>query len=622
MNTKDIKSNLFDEFPNISSKEWKDKVNSDLKGADFNKKLVWRTDEGFDVNPYYRKEDIENMNSVGSDPGDFPYIRGKEKEGNDWSIRQDFNIKDKPEEANRNILEALIRGSNAIGLIFSEETPITSDFLQKLLVNIQIDIIEIHFTGIPDPFLFYDLLIEYINASGVDTSRLKGSLGVNPIGILSLEGELDEEAFTTITGLFSKSNKISPQFKIVGINTHIFQDGGSTIVQELAFGLSVANEYLDRLTSKGLSPENIMKSMLFSMATGPNYFMEIAKLRAARWLWSIICKAWGIKEEKIEMHIHSRSASWNLSIYDPFVNVLRTTTETMSASLGGSNSISVLPYDKSFKEENNFSGRVARNIQVILKEEAYFDKVADPAAGSYYIETLTDNIAEQAWKLFQKIEEEGGYINAFKSGNIQKQINQSLSEKKVRASSRKESILGVNQFPNFNEMVLEQNTPQPVKPGTGKGTYTPIGQFRIAEDFEALRMQTEKSKKRPKVFLLKYGPPVWMTARAMFAGNFFACAAYEIIDSSGFATIEEGIKAARETAADIVVLCSSDIDYAEIGSKVFEALKNESEIVIAGYPKDSIDDLRKAGLKHFIHIKSNLLEELKRFNKTLGIDSE
>lgn len=609
---------LFNRFPVINSREWKDKVISDLKGADFEKKLVWRTSEGFDVRPYYREEDIKFMNGVATDPGFFPFIRGKEKEGNDWSIREDFKVNDKPEEVNGRISEALNRGAGSIGFNFSKESPINTDFLQKLLANIQIDIIDIHFTGIRNPILFYDNLIKYLENSSIDASKLRGSLGVDPIGKTTLEGEFDKEAFKAIKDLFSKVHKRSPQFKILGINAHIFQDGGSTLIQELAFGLSVANEYMGKLTSNGLNPEDVMKSMLFSMATGPNYFMEIAKLRAARWLWSVICKEWGINKEKIEMHIHSRSANWNLSIYDPFVNVLRTTTETMSASLGGSNSISVLPYDRSFKEENSFSGRVARNIQIILKEEAYFDKVADPAAGSYYIETLTDNIAEQAWKLFQEIEKEGGYLNAFKNGIIQEQINQSLSDIKTRASERKESILGVNQYPNMNETVLDQYTPQMVKSGSGKSTFTPIGQFRIAEEFEALRMQTEKSGKRPKVFLLKYGPPVWMTARAMFAGNFFACAGYKIIDSQGFETIESGIEAANKANADIVVLCSSDDSYSESAPAAQKALI-KSEIVIAGYPKETIEALKQQGIKHFIHVKSNLLEELKKFQDIFDI---
>ncbi len=619
MNTKQKISKLFNQFPEISSKDWKEKVHTDLKGTDFDKKLVWHSAEGINVLPYYLQADIDKLPHTKINPDAFPYVRGENSKGNDWKTRQNFNVANKLKEANKNALSAIEKGANSIGFKLSHKSPVNFNAIGELLEEIDLTAIEINFNGINNPLEFYNFLIEYVEGSTNKLSDLSGSLGVDPIGKSTLSGEIDEAMFSSLPGLIKKAQAHTPNFKIIGVNSHLFQDGGSTLVQELAFGLSVANEYMDKLTSNGVTPGEAMNSILFSVAVGPNYFMEIAKLRSARWLWSVICKEWGIPEKEITLNIHSQTAKWNLTVYDPFVNVLRSTTEAMSASLGGTNSISVHPYDYSFSEENEFSGRISRNLQIILKEEAYFDKVADPAAGSYYIETLTDSIAEQAWILFKQTEDDGGYLEAFKKGLIQEKIGQALSKKKERAGSRRESILGVNQYPNFNEMILDQFHPESISAKESNSTYQALGQYRISEDFEALRLQTEKSGQRPKVFLLKYGDPAWRTARAMFAGNFFGVAGYEIIDSSGFETIEEGIKAAIDAKSDIVVLCSADAAYAEIGPAVYTAMSDQSEIAIAGYPKDSIDDLKSTGINHFIHVKTNLLAKLTEFNNILKI---
>lgn len=613
-----MSSKLFKEFPEISSREWKDKVTSDLKGADFEKKLVWRTSEGFNVLPYYLEEDTASLKNKQANTSEFPYIRGSKKDNN-WMIRQNFTVSEQVEDANKNALEALEKGAGAVGFHLSEAVVQAKTLFAALLPGISLDDTCVHFTGVENPVAFYKLLCEYMDSEELDPSSLKGSMGVDPLGNLSLNGEEDKLSTEALSQLVLKAAGLTPYFRIVAVNPCLFQDGGASLTQELGFGLSMANEYMDQLTSHGCSAEQAMRTMMFSFASGPNYFMEIAKLRAARWLWSLICKEWNIPEEHIKMTIHSQTAKWNLTLYDPYVNVLRSTTEAMSASLAGADVISVHPHDTVYNQENEFSGRIGRNLQIILKEEAYIDKVGDPAAGSYYIETLTDQIAEQAWLIFQEVEKAGGYTEAFKQGIIQDNVAESLTAKKERAAARKLSILGVNQYPNFNEMVLDQVVNQAETAEEGGKSFRSIGQFRIAEDFEALRLQTEKSGKRPKVFLLKYGDPVWMTARAMFAGNFFAVAGYEIIDSPGFDTLEEGIDAARKTGAEIVVLCSSDGAYAEIGKTVYEAMQNTSETVIAGYPKDCIIDLQGAGLKHFIHMRSNLLETLREFNSIMGL---
>jgi methylmalonyl-CoA mutase len=308
-----------------------------------------------------------------------------------------------------------------------------------------------------------------------------------------------------------------------------------------------------------------------------------------------------------------------MTLYDPHVNMLRGTTEAMSSILGGADLVNVLPYDYPNGKGSIFSDRIARNVQIILREEAYFDQVADPASGSYYIESLTDSLAELSWDLFCEVESMGGFRKAFAAGWIQEKVEASRKKKTDRASSGKGRILGTNAYPNFHELNLHQliASPKPEEKDTTGSTLRPIQPFRLSWPFEKLRLDTERSTKRPRVLLLKYGNPVWMTARATFAGNFFASAGYEIVDRSPFLNVEEGITFASSGDFDIVVLCSSDDVYGETAPAVQKALSGLSIVVIAGYPADNIDELKKAGLEHFIHRNSNVLQTLTSFNKAL-----
>lgn len=613
-----IKNRLFEDFPAISPEEWKAKVTADLKGADYDKRLIWRTEEGFDVQPYYRQEELENLATIKNGSGNALFLKSNAENGNDWKIQQDFRIVSTPEACNSSMVNAISRGAGSIGLNLKNYSEVTGDLLQKLFRNINLEAIELNFTGVKEPLQLYNALKEFVKSSGIDPLSFAGTLGADPLGDLAATGEYNESVIVQLATILY--DPYLPHFRSITINAGLFQDSGSTLSQELGFGLAMANEMMGLLSEKGLTPEQIAKAVSFSFVTGPNYFMEIAKLRAARWLWTAICKEWGISNDAARMKIHSRSALWNMTVYDPNVNMLRTTTEAMSASLGGSDSISVLPYDIAFREQNDFSSRAARNTQIILQEEAWFSKVADPAAGSYYIEELTESIAGQGWKHFLEVEEKKGFLASFGQGFIQEQVAISAEGKKRQAASRRDSILGVNQYPNFSEMILQQGITLPAEAMKKETSYTPLQPFRVASEFEKLRYQTEQSGRRPGVFLLKYGDPAWRTARAMFAGNFFACAGYRIIDQPGFGSIEAGIKEARKEKADIVVLCSSDSEYPEFAPEAFNALQDTAEVVIAGYPKESIDELTAKGLKHFIHMKTNLLEELQKFQSLLNIE--
>jgi methylmalonyl-CoA mutase len=295
----------------------------------------------------------------------------------------------------------------------------------------------------------------------------------------------------------------------------------------------------------------------------------------------------------------------------------------MSATIAGADSLTVTPYDKPFEEPTEFAERIARNTQIILKEEAYFDKVVDPAGGSYYIENLTQSIAEHAWSLFQEIEEAGGYIEAFQKGIVQDKIKDIANKRNMNLALKKEALVGVNLYPNAEEVMEKgygQETILSESEKAKEAVAEPVKPYRGAEELESMRLKTDRNAdKRPKVFMFTIGDTRMRRARAQFSAGFFAAAGFEIIDNIGFENVNEGVKEANDKNADIVVICSSDPEYPQLAPDIYEKMKDNSIVVVAGYPKDSIDELKAKGITHFIHIKSNLLETLSGFQKELGI---
>ncbi|MDR1985055.1 MAG: methylmalonyl-CoA mutase family protein [Prevotellaceae bacterium] len=614
---------LFTEFPEVATQFWEEVIIKDLKGADYEKKLVWRTMEGFNVRPYYRAENLKNLKHIIYAPAQFPFVRGT-KTDNNWKIRQDF-CADNVNDANKKALDALMKGVDSIGFKIDGKKGLSQSDFDALLNDICLAAAEINFTGgcckTPE---IVKMFVEKTKTSNSD--EIKGSIDYSPLAKLTLCGYFcnsEEKDFELLKESIIAAKSL-PHFRTVGVKGCIFHNSGSTIVQELAFALAMGNEYLAKLTDLGLSADEIAKNMKFTFAVSSNYFMEIAKFRAARMLWANIVKAYeGTTECGQKMHIHAVTSAWLQTIYDSYVNMLRGTTESMSAAIAGVDSMEVLPFNKPFEKSTDFSDRIARNVQIILKEESYFDKVVDPAAGSYYVEELTKLIADEAWKLFKTIEDKGGYIAAFKSGFIQEQINASAQKHNTNIDTRREIILGTNQYPNFNETLSEE-----LRKNQGKSCACdynaenkiaePIKIYRASEAFEKLRIKTENSGKQPKAFMLTFGNLAMCRARAQFSSNFFACAGIKVIDNNRFETIEEGVKAALESKAEIVVACSSDDEYAETVPQIASLLGNKSILVVAGAPACE-NELREKGINHFISVRNNVLETLKQYQTELGI---
>ena len=616
---KDVK--LFAEFAPVTTAEWDAVINVDLKGADYDKKLVWKPLEGFSVRPYYRAEDLKKLNHLQYLPGQFPYVRSNNTNSNAWLVRQEILVED-VKAANAKALDVLMKGVDSLGFVFNSCKELTAAELDTLLEGICVSAIEVNFVCCCKSRNLAKLFIEKMKKAGVNLADVRGSINYSPLSSLSLNGEWcsDEAAAFANTKEMIEAAATLPNFKVLSVDGSIFHNSGATSVQELAFALSMGNEYLAKLTDLGICASKVAKAIRFNFSVSSNYFMEIAKFRAARMLWAEIVKSYGVAENDAKMSIHAETSKWNQTIYDPYVNMLRGTTEAMSATIAGVDSLTVVPFDAAYRQPTEFSDRIARNAQLLLKEEAHFDLVVDPSAGSYYIETLTDSIAKAAWELFKQAEEKGGYVAAFTAGFVQETIKATAQKRDMNIATRRDILLGTNQYPNFTEVAeaevtLEAITRAEAKKGAVAETLAP---YRGAMAFEALRFKTDKSGKEPKAFMLTIGALAMRRARAQFACNFFACAGLRTIDHNGYASVEEGVKAALEAKADVVVICSSDDEYTTYAPEAYEMLKGKAIFVVAGAPACE-EELKAKGITNFISVKSNVLETLKGYQKELGI---
>ena len=614
-NTK--REKLFTEFPPVPTEKWEEVITADLKGADYERKLVWKTGEGFNVRPYYRAENLEGIKFLGSQAGEFPYVRGTHAH-NRWRVHQTVSVVC-PKEANAEALKILNAGVDSLGFCIASADFSAAD-LDTLLKDICIEAVEITFCGEKTAHVA-ELVLAKVEKEGIAKEDVRIAFCIDPlVKGLSSKGDFcspnGEKCIARIVELIHKTKEYK-HVRIVTVAGQTFGNSGSTIVEELAFTLSAGHDYLVRLMDAGLDVDQAARKLRFSFSVSSNYFMEIAKFRAARMLWANIVKGYGpAKNCACKMHIHAETSRWNQTVYDPYVNMLRGTTEAMSATIAGVHSLEVTPFDTSFENPTEFSKRIARNVELLLKNESHFDQVVDPAGGSYYVENLTQSIAAEAWKLFLEIEEKGGYTEAYKAGLIVERIKASAAAKDKNIATRRQTLLGANQYPNFTEVAGKEITDESVTRKQAEGNV--LVPYRGAMAFEEMRLQVDRSGKEPKAFMLTCGNLGMARARSQFSCNFFACAGIKVIDNTYFKSIEEGAKAALESKAQIVVVCASDDDYAEAAPKVKELLGGKAILVVAGAPACA-PELEAQGITNFINVKSNVLETLKFYLKEMGI---
>jgi len=573
---------LLSEFPAIPTDEWEHAIRETVAGPEYAAKLIWHPEEGLAVKPYYRAEDIAGLQFLAAAPGEFPFVRGASSVG-DWRIREQVDF-DGVEDANRAAREAVAAGAEEIE--FRRARIASSSEFVLLLASLE---------GIP---VHMESLSQ--DSSRIVAERLREvpreavvSADFDPLADLDFSAELLRIA--------------PPGFKPFVIHADYFHEHAAVSIEEVGFAISAAVDFLDQMLDRGFGIDRIAQSMSFSFSIGPAFFVQIAKLRAFRMLWAKVVESFGGDRRNAKAILHARTALWNKTVYDPYVNLLRATTEAISAVLGGAESISVVAVAQCYREPDKSSRRLARNTQLILKHEAHLAQVADPTGGSYLIEMITNAIASKAWKLFQELESSGGFQRARDSGIIRSVLHHREQSRQNAANQRKLVLTGTNMFANPIEKALER-----VKSAcTSEGT-------RVALGFEDLRLRAERKAIPLRFLLAEIGDAKMRSARSQFAAEFLAC--------GGFSAEKQLFGSPAEIAAaetDVLVICGSDSEYLPIVKDLMSNLESRGKrhyVLIAGNPETK-DQLAALGVAGFIHLGSDAVNVLFKLLQQFGIES-
>jgi len=624
---------LFEEFAPITTAEWLSVVQKDLKGADFDKRLVTETLDGIKLRPFYRADEVP--------PSSGSVVRGYGRQAVHPAFREEIRETELA-VANKHALRSLGRGATELAVLtYPMGVPIRSaDDMWVFTQGIWIDAVPIHWMSGP----YTRAMLGLITGEGVrreiHASALQGSVEFDPItdrcagwtpGAVS---DWQEEFCATLEAL----EKV-PQFSTTTIRGSLIEKSGASICQELAYSLGIFTEYLsvvsERYVASGVA--DFVRRSEFRIGVGTNYFLEIAKLRALKLLVHNVLATFGI--HGVRPKFHAITTSTNKTLYDPFNNLLRATIEAMASTIGGVDSLSVAAYDQGYGAPDEFSEHLTRNTETLLLEEAYIGRVADPLGGSYAVEKLTQEYAETAWKLFRQVEDEGGFVAAWENGSIPKAIGAIQAKRSKQIGSRRRTIVGTTVYPYpkerrigdvqarsaahqvsipilpldelYHRRLDEFETEVPV-PSTA------LDPFRPSWPFEHLRLRVERyaltGGKRPLVLLAEFGDKKMRRARSMFTQGFLGAGGYEMQEAivAGAKELEELIQSASPT---IVVLCSEDGAYLDFAKE----LNTDVPIVIAGYPVDVLEELKAAGASDFIHVRLDQLETLQRYHEKFGI---
>ena len=583
---------LFAEFDPITKQDWIDKAHIDLKGADFNKKLVWKNLSKIDIQPFYNTDDNQEfLNNTGENSKKLINYR-------------QISVKS-GKKGNKLALKAVEEGIN--GLLIDLKGKNIS--LQTLLKNIDLNKTAVSFKLKSNEIEIIKEFLSIVQKKNISTKNLKGFVDLNIIEKYVTTGKIKKNKFDKVEKLIAIT-KDYPNFKAISISGGIYLNSGANQAQEIAYTLNSLVCFIQLFRKKGIEVQTIFDNLHFELAIGSEYFIEIGKFRAFNNLLNLIAKKYGVKD--FTSTLTARTGIWNKSVTDANTNMLRATTETMSAILGNVDGVLIDPYDIEFNKSSDFSSRIAGNISTILKEESYFGKVSNPVDGSYYIEEVSTKIAKKALEIFKKIEDYGGYFLAFENGIIQHQIAEICLIKIKLISQRRLAMVGVNKYPNLMETIDEKFLSSKFSNTDSKKTV--LTPKRAAFEIEALRKVTEKlvkkAGKRPVVELSSFGNLNIRKARAAFAYDFMGVSGFDILAEKSYDNVEDAAKKSANSNSDVVVICSSDKDYSESALQfinTFRALNTNKILLLAGNPVDIAEQLTQAGLDGFIHIKSDII---------------
>ena len=693
-----------DEFTPPTYEEWKEACIALLKGAPFEKKMYTKTYEGITFDPMYFRRDTEDILPKDSFPGMDDFLRGAQPSGylgKPWGIAQVCD-ETMPAENNELLRHEQEKGSTIYHIKLDsaslkardvrtaaapgdEGVSVTTlDDMHTLLNGLKLDKYPLYLYAGESALPMLSLFAGALKASGQELTKVRGIVGADPLGELTAVGK-NSKAVSSLYDEMAKcaqwAVKNAPGLKTVFVRSDVYSRGGANDVQESAYTLATAVAYLRAMLERGLTIEEAAGQIMFGFSMGANFFLQIAKLRALRPLWAQIVEAFGGSPEARRMHIHARPALFFKTVYDPYVNMLRNTTEIFSGVVGGVDSFESSPFDEPIRKGDEFSRRIARNVQIILQEEFGLLQPIDPAGGSWAVETLTKQMKEKIWAEFQVIEGKGGMLAALQEGYPQSEIAAILASRFKASETRKDRIVGNNMYPNMTETLLDprpedmaenkkQRTAQveeyladmdeafkaeklaalktamsvetAIEAAQAGATtaeiaaafaaaaseeVTAIAPHRWSERFEALRKTTEDYKAEHndnvKIFLANMGPIPQHKARADFTTGFLQVGAFEVLTNNGFPTVDEAAQAAKESGADAVVICSTDATYPEIvpelAPKLHEALPNATVFLAGAAPKELLDTYNEAGIDEYISVKANCYKILQLLQQKKGM---
>ncbi|MFH1500179.1 MAG: methylmalonyl-CoA mutase family protein [Verrucomicrobiota bacterium] len=613
---------------------WRKTVESELKGVPFEKKLVTRTPEGVALQPLYTRADLSGLESATSAaPGAAPFLRGTHATGykqSAWEIAQEIAAAS-PVEFNRLLLADLMKGQDSVVLPAGASCYRRED-LEVALKDVALDALPVHLAAGVRAGFIADAYLDVAAARGFDLAKLTGSVTLDPFAAWvrcgSLVAPLDD-LFDDLAAWVKRTGQTAPALRTIGIDATPWADAGASATQELACALAAGTAVLKALAAREVTPAEAAAKLRVTFAVGPQFFTEIAKFRAFRLLWSRVLSGFGVELTPANMpSVNARTGRWNKTLHDAHVNMLRVTTESLSAVLGGVDSLHIAPFNEVAGVTDDISRRIARNVHTLLAEEFGFTATADPAGGSWYVEKLTDQLARQSWKLFAEIEAAGGLAAALRAGLPQRLVNQVAADKAAALDTRRTGLIGTNLFPNLNETPLAPAPTADHRRGfIGCDVIAALTPVRASEPFEQLRAAARSFEKTngqpPRVFLAKMGPVKQHKPRADFTAGFFSVGGFKAVGKDAFTDAAEAAKAAAISGAQVAVLCSTDDTYPELAPVFAKSLRAAAPgvtIILAGQPADETlaAAYRAAGFEDFIHVKSNVRATLATQLKKIG----
>lgn len=650
----------FEEFREPTFEEWREVAIASLKGAPFDK-LTTRTPEAITLQPLYTAEHSAHIAHQHTLPGEFPFVRGTSATPAAWQIAQEIAYPD-PAQFNAALRHDLERGQTAINITRFKPMIGTIDDMRQALADIDLTAWPlIAQTGLAEGAMIFAL--------ADDPATLRGFIGFDPLGSLVKLGMVRQSAaYDASAALTRYALDRAPNVRTVMIDTRRYHDAGATAVQEIAYALATGAEYIRELTARGLSVDQACGRMTFALGIGADFFMQIAKFRAARLLWAHVVRAFGGDDESAMMHVYAATGNTNKARFDAYNNMLRTTTEALSAAIAGVDALHVAPFDEILRVPDEFARRIARNQQIILQEEVNLSRVIDPAGGSYAVEHLTSAVGQAAWEAFQQIEADGGIVAALTDGRIHAALKEQAAGRSARYATRRERLVGVNMYVDLGggdvrgelefiagrqpadapttaiddiDLTRYQTIIDAVRGGVQSlaindmidglhapdTTATTPAPVRFAGPFEelrqAVRRHAETVGETPRVFLANLGALRRHKARADFAQGFLAVGGFDVIYPAGFETAQDAAHAALESGAVAVVICGMDDDYPSNVPPFIETLRAEDAdmpVMLAGYPKEQIDALKSAGVDGFIYLGADCLALNRQLHEWLGIE--